>query len=263
MMLIDSHCHLNFPEFKDDLDQVIAHARENGVGLMQTICTEMAEFEEVRGIAERYEHIYCSVGVHPHESGKTELVPVDEIVARTRHEKVIGIGETGLDYYYEHSDRASQQQSFRHHIAAARQTGLPLIVHTRDAEEDTIRILTEEYRQGAFTGVIHCFTSSQQLAEKMLEIGFYISFSGIISFKNAQNLRETAKIIPLERMLIETDAPFLAPVPHRGKRNEPAFVSQVNKVLAELRQLPETDIGAVTTNNFFRLFTKATRPEGM
>ncbi len=258
-MLVDSHCHLNFPEFREDLDAVIERARLAGVGIMQTICTEMAEFDEVRAIAEQYEGVFCSVGVHPHESGKTELAPLNELIAKTRHKKVIGIGETGLDYYYEHSDRESQKQSFITHIAAARETGLPLIVHTREAEEDTIRILCSEYEKGAFTGVIHCFTSSLDLAERMLEIGFYISFSGILTFKNTENLRGCARTIPLERILIETDSPFLAPAPYRGKRNEPSFTRNISRLISDLKAVSEAEIENITTQNFFRLFGKAAK----
>lgn len=256
-MIVDSHCHLNFPDFAADLDQVVQNAKKAGVGVMQTICTELAEFEEVKGIAERYENIFCSVGVHPNESGNTEVASVEDIVTRTRHQKVIGIGETGLDYYYESADRGTQQQSFRHHIQAARETGLPLIVHTRNADDDTLAILKEELNSGTFKGLLHCFTSSRHLAEKAIELGFYISFSGIISFKNAKDLHEIVKALPLERLLIETDSPYLAPVPHRGGRNEPAYVAHVNRRLAELKEIPEEEAATVTTANFFTLFDKA------
>lgn len=257
MLLVDSHCHLNFPDFKDDQQEVIARAREAGVQVMQTICTEMEEFEDVLAIAEKYEHIYCSVGVHPNESGHKQRADMEVILAKTRHPKVIGIGETGLDYYHEHSNRQAQETSLRIHIAAARQSGLPLIIHTRDAEEDTIRILREEMKQGEFGGVIHCFTSSLNLAEKCMEMGFYISLSGIITFKTAQNIRDTVKTLPIERLLVETDSPFLAPIPYRGKRNEPSFVVQVNKKLAEIREISEKECAEITTANFFRLFNKA------
>ena len=256
-MLVDSHCHLNFPEFQDDLDGVVARARAAGVGCMQTICTHMGEFDEVHGIAQRYDDIYCSVGVHPHDSGKTELAEVEDLVERAKLPKVIGIGESGLDYYYEKSDRPSQQESFRRHIEAARISGLPIIVHTRDAEDDTIRILHEEYQKGEFKGVIHCFTSTKELAEKSLEIGMYISISGIATFKNAQDIRDTIKIIPQDRLLIETDAPFLAPVPHRGKPNEPAYVQYTNQLVANETGLTEDNCASITTENFFRLFDKA------
>ena len=260
MLLVDSHCHLNFPDFKDDLDAVIGRARDSGVKVMQTICTDMAEFDEVRAIAERYEGIYCSVGVHPNDSGNATIASAAELVEKTRYDKVIGIGETGLDYHYENSARELQKQSFIEHIAAARETGLPVIVHTRDADEDTVEILTVEMKKGAFKGLIHCFTSSKYLADKVVELGFYISVSGIISFKNAQSIRDALKDVPLERLLVETDAPYLAPAPHRGKRNEPAFTIHTNKILADIKGVSEEECARVTTANFFRLFDKATDP---
>lgn len=256
-MLVDSHCHLNFSELKADLDGVIARARAAGVGCMQTICTEMEEFDEVYSIAERYDDVYCSVGVHPNDSGKTALVDVEVLVEKARLGKVIGIGETGLDYHYETSDRATQQESFRRHIKASQITGLPIIVHSRDADEDTIAILHEAYQQDKFTGVIHCFTSTQFLADKALEIGFYISFSGIATFKNAQSIRDTLKTVPHDRILIETDAPFLAPMPHRGKTNEPAFVGHTNECVAAELGLDAQACAELTAENFFRLFNKA------
>jgi TatD DNase family protein len=258
-MLVDSHCHLNFPELKADLDGVVERARAAGVGVMQTICTEMAEFDEIYAITERYEGVYCSVGVHPNDSGKAELVNVEDLVEKTKLPNVIGIGETGLDYHYEHTDRSFQQESFRRHIEAARITGLPLIVHSRDADEDTVNILNDEYQKGKFSGLIHCFTSTEYLAKKSIEIGFYISFSGIVSFKNAESIRSTLKIIPNNMILIETDAPFLAPVPHRGKANEPAFVRYTNKSVADTLKMDEDVVAALTTNNFFNLFSKAKR----
>jgi TatD DNase family protein len=259
-MLVDSHCHLNFPDFAQDLDGVIARAQAAGVGVMQTICTDMAEFDEVLAIARRYPGVYCSVGVHPNESGATEIVSAKALAEKTSDEKVIGIGETGLDYHYEHSDRQSQKKSFRNHIAAARDTGLPLIVHSRDADEDTVAILSEEMQKGPFKGLIHCFTSTKYLAEEAVKLGFYISLSGIISFKNAQPIRDAVKEVPLERLLVETDAPYLAPVPHRGKRNEPSFTIHTNKILADIKAISEEECARITTDNFFRLFTKARRP---
>ena len=258
MQLVDSHCHLNFPDFKDDIAQVIARAHADNVCVMQTICTEMEEFEEVLAIAEANENVYCSLGVHPNESEGKQNADLATLLEKAKHPKVIGIGETGLDYYYEHSKPIIQQESFRIHIAAARALDLPLIVHTRDAEEDTIRILQDEMQKGVFKGVIHCFTSSQKLADACLEMGFYISLSGIITFKTAQSIRDTVSTIPLNHMLIETDSPFLAPVPHRGKRNEPAYVMQVNKKLAEIKEISEEECARITTENFFRLFNKAT-----
>lgn len=257
MQLVDSHCHLNFPDFSKDIEDVIKNARHNGVGVMQTICTEVEEFDEVYAIAEKYEGIYCSVGVHPNESGEKKPADLQYLLDKAALPKVIGIGETGLDYHYERSDRKIQQKSFRIHIDAARQSGLPLIVHTRDADDDTMDILEEEMARGKFKGLIHCFTSSKTLAERAIAIGFYISLSGIISFKNAQDIRDTIKILPLERLLIETDAPFLAPLPHRGKRNEPAFVKYTNLKLAEIKGISEEECARITTENFFRLFDKA------
>lgn len=261
MLLVDSHCHLNFPDFKDDLDAVITRARDAGVGIMQTICTEMEEFDEVSGIAERYEGIYCSVGVHPNESEVKCRAELQALLSKTSHPKVIGVGETGLDYYYKHSTHPVQQESFRIHITAARESKLPVIVHTRDADEDTISILADEMKKGAFKGLIHCFTSTQYLADKALEMGMYISISGIASFKTAQNIRDTIKTIPLDRLLVETDAPFLAPMPFRGKRNEPSYTVHTNKVVAELKGITQEECATATTDNFFRLFDKAKRPE--
>ncbi len=261
MFLVDSHCHLNFPDYKDDLDAVVARAREAGVKVMQTICTELEEFEEVRGIAEKYEGIYCSVGVHPNDVAKYQKATVDELVKRTHHPKVIGIGETGLDYHYENSPREAQQESFRIHIKAAQETGLPIIIHSRDAEEDTIEILSEALKKKSFTGVLHCFTGTMRLAEKTLAMGFYISLSGILTFKKADELREVARRVPLEKLLIETDAPYLAPLPYRGKRNEPSYVVNTSRLLAEIKQIDELKCATATTKNFFQLFNKAESPE--
>lgn len=260
MLLVDSHCHLNFPDFKEDMEAVISRARAAGVGVMQTICTEVEEFEEVSAIAEQHEGIYCSVGVHPNESEQKSKAELEFLLSKAGHPKVIGIGETGLDYHYTYSSRTVQQESFRVHIEASRRTKLPLIVHTREADEDTVNILAEEMKRGSFPGVIHCFTSTQWLADKCLEMGLYISISGIVSFKNAQAIRDTVKTIPLDRLLVETDAPFLAPVPHRGKRNEPAFTKYTNKAVAEFKGISEEACAAATTANFFRLFNKAKAP---
>lgn len=259
-MLVDSHCHLNFPEFKADVEGVVARAKAAGVGVMQTICTEMAEFDEVYAIAERFEGVYASVGVHPNDSGKTAIVGHQELVRLAARPKVIGLGETGLDYHYQTSDSASQKASFLEHIQAARICGLPLIIHTRDADEDTVAMLQEEMGKGAFTGVIHCFTSSKYLADKCVEMGFYISLSGIITFKNAQAIRDAIADVPFDRLLVETDAPFLAPVPFRGKTNEPAFTLYTNKMLADIKGISEERCAEMTTDNFFRLFSKAVRP---
>lgn len=261
-LLVDSHCHLNFKDFQEDIEQVIGRARAAGVRVMQTICTDMEEFPQVLAIAEAHEGIFCSVGVHPNDSAAAPPVQPQELIAASAHPKVIGLGETGLDYYYEHSDRAAQVASFRAHIQAGRETGLPLIIHSRNADEDTVGILTEEYQQGGVRGVIHCFSSTRYLAEKSLDIGFYISISGIATFKNAVEIREIIKDIPLDRLLIETDAPYLAPVPHRGKRNEPSFVQHINKLIADIKAISEEEAASATTENFFRLFNKAAVARG-
>jgi TatD DNase family protein len=256
-MLVDSHCHLNFPDFKEDLDGVIHRAREAGVKVMQTICTEMAEFDEVHGIAQKYEGVYCSVGVHPNDSGHAEIAKAEELIAKTSLPKVIGIGETGLDYHYEKTDRELQKKSFLEHIQAARVSGLPLIVHSRDADEDTAEILRTEMTKGKFKGLLHCFTSSKYLADEAVKLGFYISMSGIISFKSAGSIRDSIVDVPMDKLLVETDAPYLAPVPHRGKRNEPSFVLHTNRILADIKKISEEDCARRTTENFFRLFDKA------
>ena len=259
-MLVDSHCHLDFPDFADELDDVVARAHETGVGVMQTICTRLTKFDQVRAIAERFDNMWCSVGVHPHNVESEGIADPEAIIALAAHPKVIGIGETGLDFFYDHSPRDDQRASFRAHITAARETGLPLIVHTRDADADTMAILEDEMGKGAFSGLIHCFSTSRELAERSLAIGFSISLSGILTFKKAEELRETAQAIPLDRLLVETDAPYLAPMPYRGKRNEPSFINKTAAVLAELKDIPEDQVAAVTTDNFFKLFSKATDP---
>jgi len=260
-MLVDSHCHLDFESFAGDFGEVLERARRAGVGTMVTISTRLSTFPAVRAIAEREPDVWCSVGVHPHEAGEEGVATSTPLVERAAHPKVVGIGETGLDYYYEHSPRAAQQASFRAHIAAARETGLPLIVHARDADTDTIDILTEEHEAGGpFPGVIHCFTASRALAERAIQLGLYISFSGILTFRTAKDLQETARILPLDRLLVETDAPYLAPMPNRGKRNEPAFVAHTAAFLAELRGETPARMADITTENFFRLFAKAAGP---
>jgi len=262
MFLVDSHCHLDFPTFADDLDDVVARAREAGVGAMVTICTHLSRFAQVRQVAERYEGIWCSVGVHPHEAdGEGPDATPERLLKLAADPLVVGIGETGLDYYYEHSARKAQQSSFRGHIAAARESGLPLIVHTRDADEDTVAILENEYRNGPFQGLIHCFSTSRYLAEKTMELGMYISLSGIVTFKAATELQETVRALPLDRLLIETDAPYLAPVPRRGKRNEPAYVAHTGAAVAALKQIETAEVARATTDNFFRLFAKVPRPD--
>lgn len=255
-VLIDSHCHLDFPDFGPEVEEVVARAHGAGVGLMLTISTKVSEFDRVRAVAERFPHVYCTVGIHPHEAASEPETDTATLVEMAKHPKVVGIGETGLDYFYEHSPREAQQRNFRAHIAAARETGLPLVVHTRDADEDTAGILTEEMGKGAFPGLLHCFSSGPQLAEKALEIGLYISLSGILTFKNAVELRETAARVPLDRLLVETDAPYLAPVPKRGKRNEPSFVVHTAEKLAEVKGIGAAALAEATTANFLRLFSR-------
>jgi len=258
-MLIDSHCQLNYPGLVEDQAGVLARARSAGVSGMLGISTKKREWPEVIAIAEREPDVWATVGIHPHEADAHAGVDTTALVEVAAHPKVIGIGETGLDYYYDHSDRAQQQRSFRSHVAAARETGLPLIVHTRDAEADTAAILRDEMGKGAFPGVIHCFTASRSFAEAALDLGFYISLSGIVTFKNARDLQETAKLIPDDRLLIETDAPFLAPVPVRGKTCEPAFVAHTARFVAELRGVGIDELVRTTADNFFVLFGKAAR----
>ena len=259
-MLVDSHCHLNYKGLRDDVDGAVARARSAGVGAMLTINTRLSEFEEVLDIARKYDDIFCSVGVHPHEAEAHEDVTLEDLIGRADDPLVVAIGETGLDYYYDHSPRDKQRASFRSHIGAARDTGLPVIVHTRDADEDCAAILEDEMGKGAFTGVIHCFTASEDFARKALSLGLYISISGIVTFNKADDLRAVVRDIPLDRLLIETDAPFLAPVPKRGKANEPAFVAYVANKVAEVKGMTVDELARVTTDNFFTLFSKATRP---
>jgi TatD DNase family protein len=258
-MLVDSHCHLDFPDFAAELDGVLNTARAQGVGHFLTIGTGLSRFPGVRAVAERAADIHCTVGIHPHEAAVEPLTSPEPLLEASTHEKVVGFGEGGLDYYYEHSPREAQRANFRHHIAAARTAKLPLVVHTRDAEDDTIAVLNEEHAKGAFTGVIHCFTGTTRLARAALELGFYISVSGIATFKKADDLRSTLKDVPLDRLLIETDAPYLAPQGKRGKRNEPAFIVLTAEMLAELKGVSFDTIAEATTANFFRLFTKAKR----
>ncbi|MBX3495687.1 MAG: TatD family hydrolase [Parvibaculum sp.] len=259
-MLIDSHCHLDFPDFGPDfgpeVEEVVTRAHAAGVGLMVTISTKVSEFDRVRAVAERFPHVFCTVGIHPHEAANEPETDTATLVEMAKHPKVVGIGETGLDYYYEHSPRDAQQRNFRAHIAAARETGLPLVVHTRDADDDTGRILDEETGKGAFPGLLHCFSSGPQLAEKALELGLYISLSGILTFKTADELRATAAKVPLDRLLVETDAPYLSPVPKRGKRNEPAFVVHTAAKLAEVKGVSAAQLAEATTGNFLRLFSR-------
>lgn len=258
--LVDSHCHLDYLERDGDIEPVVARALAAGVGTLVTICTKLSEFDRIEAIARRFPRVFCSVGVHPHEAEKEGQQTPERLLELAAHDKVVGIGETGLDYYYEHAPREAQQVSFRSHIAAARETGLPLIVHARDADDDTVAVLKEEYAKGAFPGVIHCFTAGPELAKAALEIGFYISLAGIVTFKSAQVLRDTVRDVPLERLLVETDSPYLAPVPKRGRTNEPANVVYTAEALAELLDVAPAQLADTTTENFFRLFTRAERP---
>ncbi|WP_370308926.1 TatD family hydrolase [Sphingobium abikonense] len=255
-MLIDSHCHLNYKGLIEDQVNVLERSRAAGVGLMLNIATRESEWDAVLDTAIREPDVWATVGIHPHEADEHPHVDTAKLVERAAHPRVIGIGETGLDYYYDHSDRERQQRSFRAHIAACRQTGLPLIVHTRDAEDDTLAIMREEMEQGAYSGVIHCFTASGAFADAAMALGFCISISGIVTFKSAKDLQETAARLPLDRLLIETDSPFLAPVPHRGKPCEPAYVADTARFLATLRGESVEQLAAATSANFRTLFSK-------
>ena len=255
-MFTDSHCHLNYKGLVEEQQAVLERARAAGVGAMLNISTRQSEWDEVIGLAEREDDVWASVGIHPHEADSHAGVQTATLVERAAHPRVVGIGESGLDYYYDHSDRLVQRSSFRAHIAAARETGLPIIVHTRDAEDDTYAILAEEMGKGAYGGVIHCFTASQDFADKALDLGLFISISGIVTFKNAKDLQSSAKRIPGDRLLIETDAPFLAPVPHRGRPCEPAFVADTARFLADLRGESTEALAELTSGNFRRLFSK-------
>lgn len=255
-MFVDSHCHLNYKGLVEEQDAVVARARAAGVGPMLNISTRASEWDAVVATADAHEHIWASIGIHPHEADTHAEVDTERLLGRVGHPRVVAIGETGLDYYYDKSDRDRQRRSFRSHLAACRASGLPVIVHTRDAEEDTAEILADEMGKGAYGGVIHCFTASQRFAEQALELGLYISLSGIVTFKNASELQATAATIPEDRLLIETDSPFLAPVPHRGKTCEPAYVADTARFLAHLRGVSVEHLAATTTANFHRLFAK-------
>ena len=257
MRLIDSHCHLNYPGLAERQEEVLASARERGIGGFLNISTRQCEWDHIVSTAERNSDVWATVGVHPHEADSHPDLGAAALVEAGKHPKVVAIGECGLDYYYDKSDRAAQRDRFRAHIDAAQESGLPLVVHTRDAEADTAELLERAVEQGGVTGVLHCFTGSAELARKALDIGFFISMSGIVTFKNARELQETAKMIPLDRLLVETDSPFLAPVPHRGQTCEPAFVADTAAFVAELRGEDLETLAEATTANFFRLFNKA------
>jgi TatD DNase family protein len=259
-MLIDSHCHLDFPDFAAELDAVVARARAAGILRMVTISTRVHRHGQVLAIAERFPDVYASVGTHPHYAHEEMDVTAADLVAGTRHPKVVALGEAGLDYHYDRSPRQEQERGFRTHIQAARATGLPLVIHSREADADTAGILEEETGQGAFPAVLHCFTGGADLARRAIALGLFISFTGIVTFKNSTALRAIAADLPADRILIETDAPYLAPGPFRGKRNEPAYVVEVAKVLAEARNVSFDEITRQTTENFFRLFGKVPRP---
>jgi TatD DNase family protein len=258
-MLIDSHCHLDFPDFADERDAVVARAGEAGVTHMVTISTRVRRHAEVLAIAERYANVYCSVGTHPHNAHEELDIGTDELVARTAHPKVVAIGEAGLDYFYDHSPRDAQEQGFRAHVAAARATGLPLVIHSREADADMARILEEEMGKGPFPAVLHCFTGGRDLATRAIALGLSISFTGILTFKKSEELRAIAATLPADRVLVETDSPYLAPGKFRGKRNEPSFVVETAKVLADTRGVSLDTIAQQTTDNFFRLFSKVPR----
>ena len=259
-MLVDSHCHLDFPDFDADRDQIVARAREAGVGTMVTISTRVMKFATIRAIAERYERIYCSIGTHPHNAHEELDVTTGDLVRIAADPKVVAIGEAGLDYHYDNSPREAQREGFLRHIAAARITGLPLVIHAREADDDIGDILEAETGKGAFPFLLHCFSSGARLAERALALGGYVSFSGILTFKRSDDIRAVAASAPLDRLLVETDAPYLAPVPHRGQRNEPAYVRDTAQVLADVRGVSLEAIAETTSRNFFRLFSKVPTP---
>jgi TatD DNase family protein len=263
MMLVDSHCHLDFPEFAGDLDGIVSRAEAAGVGRIVTISTRVRRQPELIAIAERYPNVFCTVGTHPHHADEEDGIRADELAAMTKPAKVIGLGEAGLDYFYKNGSPEAQARGFRAHIAAARATGLPLVVHTRDADADCGRILEEEMANGPFRAVLHCYTGGRELAQRAIALGLHISFTGILTFKNTQYLRDIAAELPADRIMVETDAPYLAPGKQRGKRNEPAFVVETAKVLAEVRGVSLEEIARQTTENFFNFFAKVPRPSAV
>lgn len=256
VMLIDSHCHLDFPDLAGEREAVLARAQAAGIGLMVTISTRVRRFDEVLAIAEAHDQIYCSVGTHPHHAAEEPEITAEDLIALAKHPKVVAIGEAGLDYHYDRSPRADQERGFRTHIEAARETGLPLVIHAREADDDVARILEEETARGAFPFVLHCYTSGPELARRGLALGGYVSFSGVVTFKNSGSLRDIAKEVPLDRLLVETDAPYLAPEPLRGRTNEPANVVHTAARLAAIRGTSEEEMAEITSANFFRLFQK-------
>jgi TatD DNase family protein len=260
-MLVDSHCHLDFPEFAPKLDAVVARARAAGIGRIVTISTRVKKHAQVLAIGEQFYDVFCSVGTHPHNAKEEPDVDAKALIAHTNNPKIVAIGEAGLDYHYDKSPRDAQMKSFRQHVKAARETGLPLVIHARGCDADMARVLAEETGEGAFPAVLHCFTGGRDLAFQAIDLGLYVSFTGILTFKNSQALRDIARDLPADRILVETDAPFLAPMPYRGKRNEPAYVAETARVLAETRGVTADAIARQTTENFFRLFNKVPRPE--
>jgi TatD DNase family protein len=262
-MLVDSHCHLDFPDFADDLDDVVARAAAAGIGRIVTISTRVKRLATLLEVAERFPNVYCSVGTHPHHADEEDGIAAGDLIELTRHPKVVALGEAGLDYFYENGSPEAQARGFRAHIAAARATGLPLVIHTREADNDCGRILEDEMGKGSFRAVLHCYTGGRELAMKAISLGLSISFTGILTFKKSQALRDLAAELPADRILVETDAPYLAPGKFRGKRNEPSYVVETARVLAETRGVSLEEVSRQTTENFFRLFSKVPPPEAM
>ena len=258
-MLIDSHCHLDFPDFAEERDAFVDRARAAGIGRMVTICTRVRRFEGVLAVAEAYDDVFCSVGTHPHNADEELDVSVDDLLRLCEHPKVVAIGEAGLDYHYDNAPRDAQVTGFRRHIAAARKTGLPLVIHARAADDDVAAILEDETESGAFPFILHCFSAGRRLAEVGVRLGGYVSFSGILTFRKSEDIRDIARDLPIERLLVETDAPYLAPVPHRGSTNEPSFVAHTARVLAETRGVSFEEVAERTTDNAFRIFSKMPR----
>lgn len=262
-MLVDHHCHLDFKDFADDLDCVVDRAVAAGVGMMVTISTHVTRFDRLTAITDRFDNVYCSVGTHPHYADEERDVPLEVILEHTKHPRVVAVGEAGLDYHYKRSSPENQAAGFRRHIEAARRTGLPLEIHTREADDDTIAILEDEHRKGAFPAVLHCFTGGRELAMRAVDLGLYVSFSGVLTFNNSEALRDIARELPLDRLLVETDAPFLAPKPYRGKTNEPSYVVHTAAKLAEVKGVTPDEIARITTDNFFRLYSRADRAKAV
>jgi len=258
--IVDSHCHLDYEGLAENLPALLTRCADVDVGLMLSISSRVAQFPRLLEIAESYDNVFCTVGTHPHNAHEEPDVSVADLVKLTHHSKVVGIGEAGLDYHYDLSPREAQMKGFRTHIAAARETGLPLVIHTREAEDDTARVLEEEMAKGAFKAVLHCFTSKQWLAEKGVELGLCVSFSGILTYRSAEDLRVTAQVLPINNILVETDSPFLAPTPYRGKPNEPSYVVKTLEQLAAIREVSSDEMAKITSDNFFKLFSKVARP---